>query len=199
MSRDQSIRPIAYWRRDQRANCGESGPKSSQVTRRAQHCARLDRSLVARDPQHRFDALEMEMAAQFLAERRVACHEQQLVTALVTQDELHRAAAESAGAVVHQKRRRSGEQGIGGEFGRRSLHTVVDEPQRHRAAERVGREIRLSLRLCVCGDGSLSVLVRHSTHIDEPRRHRDTKEIDLPPGAKPGVLGQGCGTTKVVP
>src|SRR5271169_3625591 len=109
MARDQAISPIAQWRRDQRANRGKSGPNSTHVPRYAEHSAGLDRSFVARDPEHRFDRFEVKVTAQLLAERRIARHEQQLVTSLVTQDELHRAAAESARAVVDQQRRRRGE------------------------------------------------------------------------------------------
>src|SRR5215469_18724583 len=102
MASDQAVGPIAQKRRQQRAERGQGGPGSSQITRGAEHGVRFYGRLVAVDPQHRLDPFEAEVAAQVLSKRRVARDEEKIMTALVAQNELHRAATESAGPVVDQ-------------------------------------------------------------------------------------------------
>ena len=74
---------------------------------RAKSQANVDKVLSYSDYQKRWRdrGTQFPTAAQILSEGRVAGDEQKIVTLLVAQDELHRAAAESAGAVVDQHRR----------------------------------------------------------------------------------------------
>src|SRR5215469_13648798 len=169
MAGDQAVGPIAQKRRQQRTERGEGGPGSSEIVRGAEHGVRFYGRLVAVDPQHRLDAFEAEVAAQVLSQRRVASDEEKIVTALVAQDELHRATTESAGPVVDQNRRHGRGDRFVGRLPEVARRAVVDEPERNRSAERIRREI------VFCGDG---LLVIHC-NIDETQRPRGTENSGI--------------------
>ena len=104
IARNEAIHSIPQKRRNKRTNCRQSCPDSAQILCGIQRRVRLACGLAICNPEHGFDCFEVELAAQILAQLGVARHEAQVMSLLVAQDELHRACAESAVAVIHKHR-----------------------------------------------------------------------------------------------